>query len=308
MQISILLFKQILTMFIMIIMGYALVKTNIIKGEESKGISKIVLYLVMPCVILHSFQVEYSPQIVKGLLLALGAAIAMHLILLLLTYPMSKLWKLDAVEKASVIYSNAANLIVPIVIVVLGEEWVIYTCAFVSVQLLLLWSHCRSMLSGQTKFELKKVLSNVNMIAIAIGLVLFLTDLQLPGIISNTISSVSGMVAPASMFVIGMLIAEMRWKDIFSNKRIYFIMCLRMLVFPLIMLLLLKYSGLQNLVENGETILLVSLLAAMTPPASTVTQMAQVYGCDARYASAINIMCTIVCVITMPVMVYLYLL
>ena len=42
---------------------------------------------------------------------------------------------LDAVEKASMIYSNAGNLIIPIVTAVLGKEWVIYSSAFLSVQL-----------------------------------------------------------------------------------------------------------------------------------------------------------------------------
>ncbi|MGI6096025.1 MAG: AEC family transporter [Lachnospiraceae bacterium] len=308
MQISLLLFKQIVSMFLMIMMGYILVKTRLIKGEESKGISMVVLYLVMPCVIINSFQVEYSSETVHGLLLAFLAAVLIHVILLVLIYPLGKLCKLDEVEKASVIYSNAANLIVPIVTVVLGEEWVIYSCAFISVQLILLWSHCRSMLSGEKGFEVKKVLGNVNMLAIGVGMVLFFTGIRLPKVLADTVSSVSAMVAPASMFVIGMLIADVKLKEILMNRRIYFIMTLRMLVFPMIMLFVLKYSGLYRLAENGRTILLVSLLAAMTPPASTVTQMAQVYGRDARYASAVNIVSTFVCIVTMPIMVYLYML
>ena len=63
---------------------------------------------------------------------------------------------LDAVEKSSMIYSNAGNLIIPIVTAVLGKEWVIYSSAFLSVQLFLLWSHAKSMLCGEKSFELKR--------------------------------------------------------------------------------------------------------------------------------------------------------
>ena len=71
-------------------------------------------------------------------------------------------------------------------------------------------------------------------------------------------------------------------------------------------ILLLKFSGLASFAENGSQILLVTLLATITPSASTITQMAQVYGKDARYAGAINVITTLFCMITMPIMVYLY--
>ena len=60
MQISILLMKQILELFLMIFMGYVIVKTGLLKDEDSKVISKIVLYLIIPCVIINAFQVEYT--------------------------------------------------------------------------------------------------------------------------------------------------------------------------------------------------------------------------------------------------------
>lgn len=60
MQISILLMKQILELFLMIFMGYVIVKTGLLKDKDSKVISKIVLYLIIPCVIINAFQVEYK--------------------------------------------------------------------------------------------------------------------------------------------------------------------------------------------------------------------------------------------------------
>ena len=54
------------------------------------------------------------------------------------------------------------------------------------------------------------------------------------------------------------------------------------------------------------TALLVSLLATCTPSASTITQMAQIYGKDADYASAINVVTTLLCIFTMPLMIGLF--
>ena len=75
MHISILLMEQIVELFIMILMGFIIVKAGIVKDEDSKVLSKIVLYLIIPCVIIKAFQVDYTSKTVNGLLLALAGPI-----------------------------------------------------------------------------------------------------------------------------------------------------------------------------------------------------------------------------------------
>ena len=53
-------------------------------------------------------------------------------------------------------------------------------------------------------------------------------------------------------------------------------------------------------------LLLIVFLAVITPSASTVTQMCQVYGNDSKYASAVNVMTTLLAIVTMPLMVLLF--
>ena len=62
MELSILLMEQIAKLFIMIFMGYAIVKMGFLKDEDSKVLSTLVLYLIVPCVILNAFQVDYTPE------------------------------------------------------------------------------------------------------------------------------------------------------------------------------------------------------------------------------------------------------
>ena len=152
----------------------------------------------------------------------------------------------------------------------------------------------------------KKIILNINMISIAIGATLFFTRIRLPELITNTISSVGNMIGPASMIVTGMLFAGMDLKAIFANKRVYFISALRMLVIPLIALFLIKISHLATLSADAQKIMLIVFLAVITPSASTVTQMCQVYGNDAHYASAINVVTTLCAIVTMPFMVLLF--
>lgn len=305
-MISLLLMKQIGELFLIMFMGFLLVKTHLLKTEDSKSLSIVSLYLVMPCVIINAFQVKYTEDIRNGLILAFAAAVIIHIALLILVTIFERIFHLDAVEKASIMYSNAGNLVIPIITSIMGKEWVIYSSAFISVQLILLWTHGRMVICEEQKIDVKKILLNVNMISIFIGILLFISRFQLPSIIIKPMESVSSMIGPLAMIVMGMLIGNMSFKQIFAYKRIYIVAFIKMIVCPLIILILLKYSGMANLSSNGKTILLISLIATITPSASTVTQMAQIYDKNGEYASVINVVTTIVCIITMPIMVLLY--
>lgn len=305
-MISLLLAKQIAELFLMLIMGFVLVRAHFLKSTSSESLSVVALYLVTPCVIIESFQVKLTSETRYGLILAFVAAILIHIVLMVLSKVFEKSLHLNRIEKVSIIYSNAGNLIIPIVTAVLGKEWIIYSSAYISIQLIALWTHGRITISGDNKINIKKILVNINMIAIFVGIILFFTGLKLPQIINETFTSVGDMIGPICMIVTGMLIGDMNLKKILSYKRIYLITFLRMIAYPLVILAMLKFSGASTLITNGKTILLISFLATVTPSSATVTQMAQIYGEDAEYASVINVVTTIVCIVTMPIMVALY--
>lgn len=306
MDISILLIEQIAQLFLMIFMGYLIVKMGLLSDTDSKVLSKIVLYLIVPCVIINAFQVDYTPDTINGLLLALKASVLTQVILLIAISVFSRLLHLNEVEIASVYYSNSGNLIVPIVTFILGQEWVLYGCVFMSVQIIFIWTHGKKIISREDSYDWKRIVQNINMISIFIGIVLFLTGIHLPKLINNTLSSVGSMIGPASMMVAGMLFAGMNLKQIFADKKVYFVSFLRLIAVPLLALAILKLSPLSMPTADSSKILLIVFLAIITPSASAVTQMCQVYENDSQYASAINVMTTLFAIITMPLMVILF--
>ena len=114
------------------------------------------------------------------------------------------------------------------------------------------------------------------------------------------------LLLAAAMMVTGMLIAGMDLKKIFTHKRVWFITALRLLAVPLICVFALRVASRHTSVPNGDMILLITLLATASPSGSTITQMAQVYGADTEYACSINVVTTLLCIVTMPIMVALY--
>ena len=72
MQISLILMQQIAQLFLILLMGYAVVKAGLLKASDSKVLSVVFVYLVMPCVVLNAFQIKDTPEIRTGLLYSMG--------------------------------------------------------------------------------------------------------------------------------------------------------------------------------------------------------------------------------------------
>lgn len=305
-MITALLTKQIIQLFIMMAAGFLIVKAGLLKPSDSKPLSILIVYIICPCTILNAFQIEFSPQIQSDFMLAFLSAVLIHILLFVIVYGLSTVFHFVPVEKASLLYSNAGNLIIPLVTAILGEEWVIFASAFMVVQLFILWTHGKSLIEGKRGADIRSILTNVNMICCVIGMILFLLHIQLPEILRSTMKSAGGTIGPVSMFMLGIILAGTDLKSMITKKRLWFITFLKMIAVPAIVILIMKFSGIASRSASGETIIFISLLATMTPAATTVTQMAQLYDNDVSYATAINALTTIVCLGSMPLLTMLY--
>lgn len=303
---ALLLLQQILSLFLIMATGFLVVKVGLLKASDSRAFSVVTIYLVVPCVIIKSFQIELTPEVRDGFLLAVLVAVMAHVALLLISVAFKRILGLDAVERASALYSNAGNLIIPLVTAILGDEWVIYASAFICVQQFFIWTHVQMILSGQKGVNWKKLLLNTNLISIVVAAALMLLRVRLPDVLLSSINGLAGIIGPVSMIMLGMLLAEANLKKIVTDRRVYLVSFLRLIVTPLLMLLMLKLSGLAGRVPEGKTILYISFMAMMTPAATMITQLSQLNDNRPAFASAVNVMTTLLCIVTMPLLTQLY--
>lgn len=299
---------QLAVMFLIMATGFALVKLCVVKSEDSRILSMLTLWIIQPCVIVNAFRIDFAPEIRDGFLLAAGAALAINTALLFITRAYAKAFGLDAVERTSIMYANAGNLVIPLVSNVdgLGKEWLIYASAFMCVQLVFLWTHGQAQISGQKGTSWRKILTNINVIAVAAGIALLVSGLRLPGLLETAFDQLSATMGPVTMIMIGMLLADVNWAEVLKDPRNYLIMALKMLITPALILLLLKASRVATLHPLGDTIVYISFMAVITPCAATVTQLAQMHRNRPAHASAINAMTMLVSIATMPLMTWLY--
>ena len=298
--------RQVFVLFLMMALGFLLVKVKIVRSEDSKPISNVLVYLIVPAAMINAFQIDYTPEIRDGFLLSLWVGIVIQVGILIFVRLLKKPLRLTGVEMSSIMYSNAGNLVIPLITAAMGEEWVIYTSTYCAFQMILIWNYGNILIEEKPKVQWKKIFTNPSVIAIFLGVILFLTRIKLPPLIGSTVSAFSACLGPVSMIMLGMLLASVEVKKVFSSARIYLIIALKMVVLPALVLIVLKFTPLYTLHPDGKTILLITLLATITPSATTVVQIAQFHDKTPAYASAINMATTVVALLTMPLMIFLY--
>lgn len=107
------------------------------------------------------------------------------------------------------------------------------------------------------------------------------------------------------MLIAGILGANIDFRNILTEKKIYRVIIARLVIYPVIMLITLKLLAVVPVVD-GDKILLISFLACTSPAAASILQFSKIYNNDAEYATAINMLTTVGCVLTMPLFVALF--
>ena len=298
--------KKITELFLILFAAVALVKTGILKAENSKILSKLSLYFITPCVIFNSFQKELTAGIGQGLLIAVALAAGFELLFFLVSAVLRRVWKATDVERASIVFANVGNLVIPLVSFALGSEWIIYTSAYIFVFNLLFWTLGVRMFDSRSALDLRKILLNPNILAVLLGAAFLFAGIRLPKPAAIAFDDVAAMIGPLTMIITGMVVGGMKLREMFGNRRVLLVLFFRMIVCSGLAVGLAVLSGVPRGIPDGRSIAMISLLSAIAPSASNINQVAILFHKDEKYASAINVLSTLSCILTMPLWIMLY--
>ena len=306
MQLSLALMENIATMLIWVLVGYIAVKSGLVKGEGSKVLSSLTVYVFCPCMIFNAFQIELTRERIFGFLSCVAFAFVAFVLWIVLSRLLRRPLGLSPVDETSLVYGNVGNLVLPLVQLTLGDEMVFYASAMQIPFNLFFWTHGISVMQGQSKFEWRKIVSNANIWAVLIGLVFLGFQWHLPPVLATGVSGLAHVVAPVSMMVVGMVLAGTSLKSIFTTPRAYAVSAGKLLLFPLLPILLLWVSGLLRHYPDLVPVLMVTAIAFAAPAAANVSQLAVVFDQEPTKASIYNILTLFFCVITIPLFIGLY--
>ena len=306
MDLSILLAKQILSMILMIAAGFGAARAKIFPPGTDRALSTLTLYIICPCLMFSSMQMDYNSSMLNGFLLAAAAAALVNAFFILLSKLTGRIIRADSLERASMIYSNAGNLILPLISEVLGKEYLFYAGGYLAVQTVFFWTHGLALISGHPTKNLRKILTNPNIDALILGLIFFFLPIRLPGVLEQTIEKIGNTIGPISMIGIGIIMSGMPLARAITDRRAWLICILRLVLFPAAVIVLIALTGITRRFAWTGMVLIATELAASAPTAVNIAQTARIYDQDAAGAGQINVLSTILCIFTMPLMLMFY--
>lgn len=295
-------FGQIVMMFLMMAVGAGAYKTGLVTEKGSAELSNITLYLVIPFVVLTSFQIDFDANIFHGIVITFVLGIIAHGLAILLSYGLVRGRDQDrtALERFSVVYPNCGFMGIPLAQAVLGSKGVIYITAFIAAQNLFIWSHGVARMQGSFKKEsIKEVFKAPVMIATFAGLLCYLLQIKFPALVFRPLKAIADMNTPLAMMISGTAIAQTNLLKILSKPRIYILTVLRLLVVPFVMFLILIF------VPVSKDLKILSLLATSASTAAITTMFAVKFKKDVGYAAELFAISTIAAIATLPLMISL---
>ena len=140
-------------------------------------------------------------------------------------------------------------------------------------------------------------MTNPSLIAVIVGLVLFLTGWRLPGFINDALSMMGNVTTPLAMFVIGARLIDLRFAHL-QDWKLLLACALRLIIFPAAVLLL-RFTGLPAAVVS------VLYICTAMPCAATTAMQSEMYHCDNSLASRGVALSTAFSILTLPLMLLL---
>lgn len=299
--------QSLIKIFILIIPGIIFRKKELITNTQNNAINKIITHMTWPCLVIDAMQMKFSMDILYSCGNILCVTLSVLVILFLLSIPFAKLLCLDRFHRYLVLFmllfGNTGFIGLPVLQALYGSEALFFAAIIELINDLLIFTVgillIQSSAGFAKKIEFRQFLSP-GLIGVLIGLALFLTDTQLPGLLAEPISMIGTATTPLTMFVIGYQLASYPIKELLKDLQIYAVSLMKLLLVPLITwLMTLGWSIDMPLISH---ILIVGL--AM-PVASVSVIFTQQYQGDVFFATKGVLLSTLLSLLTIPVIAVL---
>ncbi|MFV0480324.1 MAG: AEC family transporter [Anaerorhabdus sp.] len=290
------LIPQIAQMFILMSIGYGLFKAGKLSNETVKQLSWILVNIVIPCVLFNSFVREF--QIVE--FRRFGVVVAYSVLAILIGVVVSKIMfkKNQHLEQFGVVFSNASFIGIPIILALFGEGALFYLSAYMVIFILFVFTYGLFLISQKPdEIQLIRIIKNPNIIAIILGLCVYVLSINLPDLATTTIKMVGTMNTPLSMMILGVYLAKRNMSELLRNKKSYLVAFGRLILVPLVTIAVLT-------VLPGDGMLkMVVVVVNAVPGAVMLALFADLYQKDATQAAQYVSFSTLLCLVTLPVIV-----
>lgn len=304
--------KQMIVIFVMILIGVYLYKKKHLSNVSSKDLSWLIVNVTNPITLLCSSLSEEEKVSVGDLGIAFLSFAVMYAILIPLAYLIPMLLNVDRDRRYAyrmlAIFGNVGFIGIPFASAVLGPKSLIFVSICCLVFNIIIYTYGAASLKAVAKeqhpdedredvFSAKDIINSGTVMAV-ITIVVYLLDIKMPDIIDSTLNYIADCTTFLSMIVLGVSVAQMVPKEVFTRWRLYVFLILRQILVPVLFIFVMKMF-----ITNELILKTIAVMAAM-PAANMPLMMAKQYGVKEDMISAGIILTTLTSIITIPAVMY----
>lgn len=315
--------KQMVIIFLLIITGAVLYRKSLLTDQTSKQISGIIVNICNPALLICS-AFESGEKISNGELLTAGFIVLLsYAILLLASFLVPALLRVPRQQhyayRLLTVYGNVSFIGIPLISAVLGNGSLIFISINNLVFNIMIYTHGISVIkkavavqNGSEITDKKKtepffsrLLStgksfiNAGTVSAILTIVFYVSNIRIPSLITETLGYIGRSTTFLSMLVLGVAVAQVSLKNIFSNGRMYLFVLLRMVLLPTACIFLFR------LFIQHELILSTTALLLAVPAANMPLILSQQHEVDSSTISEGIILSTILSLATIPFVTFL---
>ena len=300
------LFSNLVGLFLLIGVGFFVVRSGLLPAEASKPMSTLLMKVTVPATIIHSMIRPFDPGFLRlgGCIFLIGAVI--YPLFAGLSLALARLFQVPEGRRGMwcccTTFCNNGFMGFPVALALFGEEGLTLTVILGIPFNLLLYSVGARMVcmdlpqsrSGHPLSWGRAVFSVINL-SMAIGLLLYFTQLPLPQALSAPLGYLSDATTPLSMIITGMNLSQGKAADILRDRDVFTASGTRLLLFPLAAWALIRLiPGVDPLIAGAALINL-----AMPAPAAAALLGEQYSGCT-QLAARTVFLSSLLCIVTIP--------
>jgi predicted permease len=298
-------YSQVLVLFFIMLIGLIAKKKGIINDAVSKKLSEMLLKITSPLLVISSFQVRFTRDILDSVIAVFIFGLAFHAFSALLSHILFKKYESGRrkIMVVSTIYSNCGFMGFPILESLFGKIGILMGSVYLATFNIFIWTNGVMVFTDKKKLDrdtIKNTLLNPGMVSVAIGLLLFLFSIKLPHIPARTIELVGSMTVPLSMLIVGGNLTGINFKELIKELDLFYIAGIRLVLLPIAAYAALKLFGFSG------TLLTICVLVTAMPVAAITTMFAEMYGGDVAFSSRVVAFSTLLSIITVPLIMLLH--
>lgn len=299
-------FSNLFGLFLLIAVGYGVVRFRVLPASASKLLSSLLMNVTMPATIFTSLVRPYDPAFLRSGLLEVALGLALYILYGILSALLARPFRVAKERRGVWIFACAFNnngfMGFPIALALFGEEG-LALAVFLGIPFNLLayttgatlMCMDRSAAGDAPPISWRSILLTVVNGATVLGLIFYAAQIPVPEVIDAPLTYLSDVTTPLSMLIIGMNLSGGSVSALLHNRDVFSSAFLRLLVLPLLTWGILLLLPIEDPLVLGVTL----IIMAMPSPAVT-SILAETYGGDTKFSSETVFLSSLLCLISIP--------